>query len=102
MAVVAPEHWFLGADQTRQRPHFTTGNSGTAFVDGKGYMADLRTVVTTCTGELFIAGWRVTAGQILNPADERGEIVGETLIEALTAAAKQDNLAHERASAHSE
>ncbi len=86
MATVAPEHWFLGNGQTARSPHFTTGNAATAFIDGKDYMADLRTVISACTGSLLIAGWRVSNEQILNPVWQGGNVVGDRFIDALTAA----------------
>jgi hypothetical protein len=65
MSVVAPEHCFLGSDQTSRRPHFTTGNTATAFIDGRDYMADLGVVLNAASGEVLIAGWRVSGEQIL-------------------------------------
>lgn len=87
MAITDPHHWFLGPEQTPRRPHFTTGNAGAAFIDGMDYMADLRTAISACTGSLLISGWRVSGEQLLNPRLERGEIVGDSFVDAVKAAA---------------
>lgn len=89
MSVVSPEHWFLDHEETNARPPFTTGNSATAFIDGKGYMDDLRVALSACSGQLLIAGWRVSGEQILNPAFEEGEIIGESFVDAVAAAARR-------------
>lgn len=90
MVNVSPDHWFLGADQTGQTPPFTHGNSGKAYVDGVGYMADLRTVLSTCSGSLLIAGWRVSGEQILNPRREGDAVTGDSFIDSVKAAVERD------------
>lgn len=87
MAIVDPEHWFLGADETRRNPAYTRGNAVTALVDGKDYMADLRRTIGTCDRALLIAGWRMSNGQLLNPIFSDGALLGQSILNAVTAAA---------------
>ena len=90
MAVVKPEHWFLGPDFTPRSPHFVRGNAVTPMIDGKGYMADLQRTVSACDQSLFIAGWRVTGEQILNPVKDGETLTGETFLEAVSEACKRN------------
>lgn len=89
MINVDPNYWFLPADQSPREPHFTTGNSVAAFIDGCGYMADLRETILGCDGSLLISGWRVTGGQILNPLAQDGALKGDKFLDLVGAAAKR-------------
>ena len=89
MAIVDPEYWFLGADETRRTPAFTRGNSVTSLIDGMGYMADLHRTINMCDRALLIAGWRMSNGQLLNPILSEGKLLGQNIIAAVTAAAHE-------------
>jgi phosphatidylserine/phosphatidylglycerophosphate/cardiolipin synthase-like enzyme/outer membrane protein OmpA-like peptidoglycan-associated protein len=65
-----PSYWFLpGEDLGRRSPAFTEGNEVLAMVDGSKYMADLLTRLNSCDRGLYLAGWRFTGQQFLNPTD---------------------------------
>ena len=65
-----PNYWFLPAEEIgRRTPAFTEGNEVVALVDGSKYMADLLASLQTCDRNLYVAGWRFTGQQYLNPAD---------------------------------
>lgn len=87
MAIVDPEYWFLGADETRRTPAYTRGNSVTSLIDGMGYMADLHRTINMCDRALLIAGWRMSNGQLLNPILSEDKLLGQNILAAVTAAA---------------
>jgi len=65
-----PNYWFLPAEEIgRRAPAFTEGNEVLALIDGSKYMADLLTSLNSCDRGLYLAGWRFTGQQLLNPAD---------------------------------
>jgi phosphatidylserine/phosphatidylglycerophosphate/cardiolipin synthase-like enzyme len=49
-------------------------------------MADLGVVLNAASGEILIAGWRVSSEQILAPRTEGGKIVGQSFAECIKAA----------------
>ncbi len=89
MAIVDPEHWFLDADRLPRGPSFTRGNFITAFIDGQAYMADLQRVLATCDRQLYMAGWEFSGDQRLNATVANGIVQGETLVDAVSAAARR-------------
>lgn len=89
MAIVDPEYWFLGGNETRRNPVFTKGNSVAALIDGKNYMADLHRTLGTCDRALFIAGWRMSNVQLLNPVFSEDKLQGQNIVEAVTSAVQR-------------
>lgn len=83
------EYWFLDDRKAGRSPAFTTGNRVHAFVDGRGYFADLRATLTRCDDTLLIAGWRVSSGQVLEPERSGEGLSGDTFLDAIKHARRQ-------------
>lgn len=83
---VKPESWFLPISEGRP---FTLGNQAEAFVDGRGYFSDLKSVLTRCDKELHIAGWRASSDQMLDPQSLDGKVSGESFFDVVAAVRKR-------------
>lgn len=84
MPVTDPKRWFLPAYDTPRQPTYTTGNTVTAYVDGKNYFRDLKSTLDSCDRSLLISGWRVSSGQILDPVMSNGTLSGVAFGDAIS------------------
>lgn len=83
MSAVDPKHWFTAPKRGSNRVAFTEGNHVEAFVDGRGYFADLKNALANCDRSLLISGWRVSSEQLLDPTVRDGNLKGEAFIDAV-------------------
>ncbi len=69
MANTDPDHWFLPARHIPRSPAYTSENSALALVDGQAYFDHVASRVAKMVdgNEIYIAGWRVSPDQHLQP-----------------------------------
>jgi phosphatidylserine/phosphatidylglycerophosphate/cardiolipin synthase-like enzyme len=69
MANTDPNHWFLPSSEFPDGRTFTSGNEVTPLIDGAVYMDHLAARIAAMGPQDYfhMTGWRVTAGQFLEP-----------------------------------